>query len=83
MRICVKPKDNYQYDKIPGKSYRDDSKLRKNGVVYLGSAINLEKGVFYNIDRGVFTYDDNTETYGTADPRCLGGLANGRKKSNT
>ena len=80
MKICVEQKGNYQYAKIPGKSYRDGNKVRKTGVVYLGRVIDLEKGVFYNRDRGVFTYNAATDTYGSADPKYFGSLANDRRK---
>ena len=80
MKICVEQKGNYQYAKIPGKSYRDGNKVRKTGVVYLGRVIDLEKGVFNNRDRGVFTYNAATDTYGSADPKYLGSLANDRRK---
>ena len=48
MKICVEQKDNYQYAKIPGKSYRDGNKVRKTGVVYLGRVIEYV---------GCFRYD--------------------------
>ena len=80
MKISVEQKGNYQYAKIPGKSYRDGKKVRKTGAVYLGRVIDLENGVFYNKKRGVFTYDINTNTYGSADPKYLGSLTNDRRK---
>ena len=49
MKISVEQKGNYQYAKIPGKSYRDGKKVRKTGTVYLGRVIDLENGVFYNL----------------------------------
>ena len=80
MKISIEQKGNYQYAKIPGKSYREDGKVRKKGVVYLGRVIDLDKGVFYNKDRGVFTYDAETDTFGKADPKYLGSLTNDRRK---
>lgn len=80
MKINIEQKGNYQYAKIPGKSYREDGKVRKKDVVYLGRVIDLDNGVFCNKDRGVFTYDVGTGTYGKADPKYLGGLTNDRRK---
>ena len=80
MKLSIEQKGNYQYAKIPGKSYRVDGKVRKTGVVYLGRVIDLKEGVFCNKERGVYTYDVNTDTYGVADPKYLGGLANDRRK---
>ena len=34
MKLSIEHKGNYQYAKIPGKSYRVDGKVRKKGVVY-------------------------------------------------
>lgn len=82
MKICIEQKGNYQYAKIPGKSVRVDGKIRKQGVVYLGRVIDLEQGVFYNKDRGIFTYDISTGIYGQADPKYLGGLENDRRKKD-
>lgn len=80
MKLSVERKGNYQYAKIPGKSVRIDGKVRKTGVVYLGRVIDLEKGVFCNKERGVYTYDVATGAYGVADPKYLGGLAKDRRK---
>ncbi len=82
MKISIEQKGNYLYAKVPGKSVRVDGKVRKEGVVYLGRVIDLEKGVFYNKSRGVFTYDVDTDTYGTADEQYLGCLSNDRRKKN-
>ena len=68
MKLSIEHKGNYQYAKIPGKSIRIDGKVRKTGVVYLGRVIDLDKGVFCNKERGVYTYDVKTGKYGTADP---------------
>ena len=80
MKLSIEHKGNYQYAKIPGKSYRIDGKVRKTDVVYLGRVIDLDKGVFCNKERGVYIYDVKTGKYGTADPKYLGGLSNDRRK---
>ena len=80
MKLSIENKGNYQYAKIPGKSVRIGGKVRKTGVVYLGRVIDLDKGVFCNKERGVYTYDVNTGEYGKADPKYLGGLTNDHRK---
>ena len=80
MKLSIEQKGNYQYAKIPGKSVRIDGKVRKTGTEYLGRVIDLEKGVFCNKERGVYTYDVNTGKYGAADPNFLGSLSNDRRK---
>jgi hypothetical protein len=80
MKLSIEHKGNYQYAKIPGKSYRVDGKVRKTGVVYLGRVIDLDRGVFCNKERGVYTYDVKTGKYGVADSKYLGGLSNDRRK---
>ena len=80
MKLSIEQKGNYQYAKIPGKSFRVDGKVRKTGVVYLGRVIDLDNGVFCSKERGVYTYDVNTGKYGIADPKYLGGLSNDRRK---
>ena len=82
MKLSIENKGNYQYAKIPGKSVRIGGKVRKTGVVYLGRVIDLDKGVFCNKERGVYTYDINTGEYGKADPNYLGGLTNDRRKKD-
>lgn len=79
MKLSIEHKGNYQYAKIPGKSIRIDGKVRKTGVVYLGRVIDLDKGMFCNKERGVYTYDVVTGKYGAADPKYLGGLAKDRR----
>ena len=78
----IEQKGNYQYAKIPGKSVRIDGKVRKTGVVYLGRVIDLDKGVFCNKERGVYTYDVTTGVYGAADPKYIGGLVKDRRKKD-
>ena len=82
MKLSIEHKGNYQYAKIPGKSVRVGNKVKKTGVVYLGRVIDLDKGVFCNKERGVYTYDVNTGQFGTADPIFLGSLTNDRRKKD-
>jgi hypothetical protein len=80
MKLSIENKGNYQYAKIPGKSVRIGGKVRKTDVVYLGRVIDLDKGIFCNKERGVYTYDVNTGEYGKAAPEYLGSLTNDRRK---
>ena len=80
MKLSIEHKGNYQYAKIPGKSVRVDGKVRKKDVVYLGRVIDLDKGVFCNKERGIYTYDVKTGKYGVADPKYLGGLEKDHRK---
>ena len=80
MKLSIENKGNYQYAKIPGKSVRIGGKVRKTDVVYLGLVIDLDKGIFCNKERGVYTYDVNTGEYGKAAPEYLGSLTNDRRK---
>ena len=56
MKLSIEHMGNYQYAKIPGKSYRVDGKVLKQDVVYLGRVIDLDKGVFFSKERGVYRY---------------------------
>jgi hypothetical protein len=80
MKLSIENKGNYQYAKIPGKSVRNGKKVRKTDVVYLGRVIDLEKGIFFTRERGVYKYDVNTGEYGKADPEYIGSLTNDRRK---
>lgn len=55
------------YAKIPGKSVRKNGKIVKQGAKHLGKVIDKENNVFFNKERGVFTYDPETGEFGEAD----------------
>ena len=82
MKLSFQQKGNYQYAKIPGESYRKDGKVLKRNTVYLGRVIDAEHNIFYNKDRGVFTFDPETGEYGKADESYLGLLTDDRRKSD-
>ena len=83
MRLSYQKKGNYLYAKVPGESYRENGRVKKRNTVYLGRVIDREHNVFYNRERGVFTYDVSTGTYGEADPSYQGNLKNDhRRKPN-
>ena len=59
------------YNIVSGKEYgtltssvRNGSKVGKGDQVYLGRVIDKEKGIFKSRERGLFTYDLKTNTFG-------------------
>ena len=67
MKICFQTMGGNEYAKIPGTSYRDETgKVRKKDVVYLGRVIDKKHYIFCNRERGIFSYDPETGTYGKA-----------------
>ena len=59
-----------EYGKIPASSYREGGKVKKrNDGIYLGKVIDKATSTFFNDERGFFTYDPATGTYGLADER--------------
>lgn len=81
MPLTYQRRGDHLYARVAGESYRKDGKVQKRGVMYLGRVIDKENNVFYNKDRGVFTYDPIAGEYGEADPSYQGTLKNdGRKK---
>lgn len=48
----------------PGKSVRIDGKISKPDQIYLGKVINKEKHIFWTRERGYFTFDPQTQTFG-------------------
>lgn len=80
MQLSYQKKGNYIYAKDPGESYRENGRVKKRNAVYLGRVIDMDNNVFYNKERGVFTYDISTGTYGEADPAYHGNLKNDRRK---
>jgi hypothetical protein len=80
MKLSYQQKGNYIYAKVPGESYRTDGKVMKKNSVYLGRVIDMENNVFFNKERGVFTYDISTGTYGEVDPSFQGMLKDDKRK---
>lgn len=60
-------KNGIEYAKTQGKSVRVNGKVKKQNQKHIGRVIDKEHHVFYSRDKGVFTYDENTDTYGKAD----------------
>ena len=69
--------------KNPGESYRENGHVKKRNAIYLGRVVDKENNVFFNKERGVFTYDVITGTYGEADPAFQGNLKNDHRKKRT
>ena len=67
MKLNYQSKDGILYAKIPGRSVRRDGKVMKEGQVHLGRVIDKENNVFWNRERGIFTFDPDTGEYGKAD----------------
>ena len=81
MEINYQFKNGNEYAKIPGTSYRDNGKVRKKGVIYLGRVIDKEHHIFCNRERGIFSYDPDTGVFGKADETYISDLkSDGRKK---
>ncbi|MCD8299637.1 MAG: transposase, partial [Clostridiales bacterium] len=60
------------YNTVGGREYatlatsvRTGTKVGKSDRIYLGRVIDKEKGIYKSRDRGIFTYDLKTDTYGT------------------
>lgn len=52
----------------PGKSVRIDGKISKPDQIYLGRVINKEKNIFWTKERGFYTFDPLTQSFG--EPRA-------------
>lgn len=81
MQLSYQKKGNYTYAKVPGESYRENGHVKKRNAIYLGRVIDMDNNVFYNKERGVFTYDISTGIYGEADPSYQGNLKNDHRKT--
>lgn len=80
MKLNYQMKNGREYAKIPGKSYRKNGKVYKSGVVNLGRVIDKENNVFFSRERGIFTYDPVTNTYGQADESYSSQLDSDKRK---
>lgn len=73
-------KNGIEYAKTQGKSVRVGSKVIKENQKHIGRVIDKENHVFYSRDRGIFTYDENTDTYGKADESYSSVLKTDKRK---
>lgn len=80
MELCYQTISGHLYAKIPGKSVRKGGTVHKENVVYLGRVIDKEHNVFFSRERGIYTYDPATDTYGTADETYVSTLTRDKRK---
>lgn len=73
-------KNDILYAKTMGKSVRDGASVRKEGQKHIGRVIDKENNVFYSRERGIFTYDPLTDTYGKADENYSSVLPKDKRK---
>ena len=73
-------KNDILYAKTMGKSVRNGSAVQKVGQKHIGRVIDKENNVFYSRERGIFTYDPITNTYGEADESYISELKTDRRK---
>ena len=82
MKLSYYIRNNIEYAKIPGKSVRSNGSVHKEGEVYLGRVIDKAHNVFCSRERGTFTYDPETRTYGSASETYSSELKDdGRRKA--
>lgn len=72
MKLNYRQVGGHEYASIPGKSYREDGRVKKTSSTYLGRVIDKENNVFFSKERGLFTFDAEAGMYGDADPKYLG-----------
>ena len=81
MELNYQYKNGNEYAKVPGVSYRENGMVKKRGVIYLGRVIDKEHNIFCNRERGIFSFDPVTGTFGKADETYVSDLkTDGRKK---
>ena len=81
MELNYQYKNGNEYAKVPGVSYRENGQVRKRDVIYLGRVIDKEHHIFCNRERGIFSFDPETGTFGKADETYVSDLkSDGRRK---
>lgn len=66
MELSYQTSGGREYAKIPGKSVRKNGKVYKENVVYLGRVIDKEHHIFFNRQRGIFSFNPDTGEYSAA-----------------
>ena len=61
-------------------SVRKGSSVGKDGQVYLGRVIDKDKGIYRSRERGLYTYDLNTNTFGKVPPEYVEPVKQRKKK---
>lgn len=67
MYISYSMSNGYLYAQL-AESTRDGHSVSKSYIANLGRVLDKERGIYRNRERGVFTYDVSTNTYGTVSP---------------
>ena len=81
MELNYQIKNGNEYAKVPGTSYRENGKVKKRDVIYLGRVVDKEHHIFCNRERGIFSFDPETGEFGKADETYVSDLkTDGRKK---
>lgn len=80
MKLNYQSKNGQLYAKVPGTSIRKDGKILKKNVIYLGRVIDKENNVFFNRERGIYTYDPELNVYGKADESYSSQLDTDKRK---
>lgn len=73
-------KNGILYAKDPGKSVRRGKSVVKINQKHIGRVIDKENNVFYSRQRGIFTYDPITDSYGKADEKYSSELKTDKRK---
>ena len=65
-------------------SYRDENDKSKVRVdrLYLGKVLDREKGIYQNRERGIFTFNPETQEYGTPPESYIPPLDKGQLESH-
>ena len=80
MKLSYQTINGTLYAKIPGKSVRKNGKIVKQGAKHLGKVIDKENNVFFNKERGMFTYDPETGEFGEADESYVSDVQPDKRK---
>ena len=64
---------------VAANSARIDGKVVKTDSIYLGKVIDREKRIFENRERGIFTFDPETASFGKVDLAVVPKKNRGRK----
>lgn len=73
-------KNGILYAKTQGKSVRDGNHVHKQDQQHIGRVIDKDNNVFYSRERGIFTYDPDTGTYGKADEKYSSELKSDKRR---
>ena len=65
MHIAINISNGIPYATVM-TSVREGKTVKKKSVVYLGRVLDEERGIYKSAERGVFSYDLRTNTFGDA-----------------